>query len=146
MCDALSRHKGFALPGDEAMMRALCGAEPGTDSETVLLLARYQGRMVAGVLAMRCGRSVHYMWGASDRSFARQRPGEAVQWAVIEWALERSCHTYDLEGIDTETNAGVYAFKRKMGGEEVDLPGKQAFPLGVRGALVLRVARWLKWL
>lgn len=144
MCDTLSRHKGFALPGSEALMRALCGEEPGPDSEAVLLLARYQGHMAAGALALRCGRSVHYMWGASDRSFAKQRPGEAVQWAVIEWALEHGCHTYDLEGIVPGSNAGVYAFKRKMGGVEVDLPGKQAFPLCVRGAVMLRVARWLK--
>ena len=144
MCESTSRNKGFALPGSEVLMLALCGKESGPDTEAVLLLARYAGQVAAGALAMRCGRSVHYMWGASDRSFAKHRPGEAVQWAMIEWALQRQCTTYDLEGIVPDPNSGVYAFKRRMGGAEVDLPGKEAFALSARGALALRVARWLR--
>ena len=143
MCESTSRNKGFALPGSEALMLALCGKESGPDTEAVLLLASYAGQVAAGALAMRCGRSIHYMWGASDRSFAKHRPGEAVQWAMIEWALQRQCTTYDLEGIVPDANSGVYAFKRRMGGAEVDLPGKQAFALDAWGALSLRVGRWL---
>ena len=144
MCESTSRDKGFELPGSEALMIALCRQEPGPDTEAVLLLARYEGQVAAGALALRCGRSVHYMWGASDRSFAKQRPGEAVQWAMIEWALQRQCITYDLEGIVPDPNSGVYAFKRRMGGAEIDLPGKEAFQLSTRGALALRVAQWLR--
>ncbi len=143
MCESISRDKGFVLPGSEALMLRLCALEPGPDVEAVLFLARYEGRVAAGALAIRCGNSVHYMWGASDRTFARQRPGEAVQWAVIEWALRKGCHRYDLEGIDPEKNPGVYEFKRKMGGKEVDLPGKQGFPLGTVGKVLLFAGRRL---
>lgn len=144
MCAALSEKKGFALPGSEALMRVLCSVGPGQDSEAVLFLARYRNQIAAGAIVIRCGSSVHYMWGASDRSYARQRPGEAVQWGVIEWALEQGCRTYELEGVAPETNPGVYEFKRKMGGKEVELPGKRAYSLGLRGVVILMAGRWLK--
>ena len=56
---------------------------------------------------------------------AKRRVGEAVQWGAIEWALDRGCTLYDLEGIDPERAPTVYAFKKKMGGREVMLAGKQ---------------------
>ena len=143
MCEATSRAKNFVLSGSLRLMQALCASEPGADAEAALMLARFETRVAAGVLAMRCGRSIHYMWGASDRAFAKQRVGEAVQWAVIEWALQKGCATYDLEGIDAESNSGVTVFKRKMGGMEVELPGRRAHTLGVTGAVLLRAARWL---
>ena len=144
LCKRLSLEKGFALPGSEALMRTLCTMEHGPDADAVLFLAHHiDERIAAGALVMRCGLTAHYMWGATERAFAKQRPGEAVQWAVIEWCLENRLRIYDLEGIDPQDNPSTSLFKRKMGGKEVVLPGKQAFPLGVRGALVLRAARWL---
>jgi lipid II:glycine glycyltransferase (peptidoglycan interpeptide bridge formation enzyme) len=81
------------------------------------------------------------MWGATDRKYSKQRPGEATQWAVIEWALEQGCSLYDLEGIDLEGNPGVYAFKKKMGGEEVVLEAPRLNPLTLRGKLIAPLVR-----
>ena len=109
--------------------------------EARLLLARHEGQIAAGAFLMRCGRSLHYFWGATDRRYAKQNVGEAVQWAAIEWGLDRGCVRYDLEGVDPRGNPGVYAFKRKMGGEEVELAGQSFSPLGLRGALACMALR-----
>jgi len=78
-----------------------------------------------------------------DRRFAKQRPGEALQWGIIEWALTLGIQTYDLEGIDPASNSGTSRFKMKMGGRKVELPGKRAYPLTVAGRTMLRVGQWL---
>jgi lipid II:glycine glycyltransferase (peptidoglycan interpeptide bridge formation enzyme) len=137
LCTLVSRTKGFELPGSLALMRRLVGLGRSGDVEVNLLLAHHEGSIAAGVFLMRCGRSLHYIWGASDRDHAKARVGEAVQWAAIEWGLERGCNRYDLEGIDARRNPGVYQFKRKWGGAEVELVGKRLVPLDWRGAVTL---------
>jgi CelD/BcsL family acetyltransferase involved in cellulose biosynthesis len=68
-----------------------------------------------------------------DRDLRRQRPGEALYWGEIDWALQEGLRLFDLEGIDREHNPGTYDFKRRMGGTEVALPGKSAMPLTLAG-------------
>jgi len=140
MCSDISQNKGFELPGSEQLMQKLLYSPMAPDQEMHLFLAMYKGRIAAGAFIARSGRHVHYFWGATDRELSRQRVGEAVQWAVIKWAYEQGCGRYDLEGIDPVNNPGVYAFKKKMGGEEVDLIGKKYYPLNIRGRIISLVA------
>ena len=132
----VSQRKGFELPGSEALMQQLLRSTSALGQEMHLFLAKHEGKIGAGVFVARSGRHAHYFWGASDRALSRQRVGEAVQWAVIEWALAQGCNRYDLEGIDPINNPGVYAFKKKMGGDEVRLRGKFTTPLNWRGAVI----------
>jgi hypothetical protein len=143
LCEQISKEKKFALPGSESLLAALCAAQPSADVEARLFVARLAGELVAGAMVLRCGRTLHYFWGAVDRRFAKQRPGEAVHWGVIEWGMENGLETYDLEGIDPETNPGTYQFKMKMGGQRVSLPGKRAYPLGIAGRVVFKAGKWL---
>jgi len=143
MCAQISQDKGFELPGSEALMQQLLFS-PQTDGEEMqLFLAKYEGRIGAGAFVARSGKHLHYFWGASDRELSRQRVGEAVQWAVIEWGIEQGCSRYDLEGIDPINNPGVYAFKKKMGGEEVALEGKHAVPLTLSGRIAALVGKMM---
>ena len=64
----------------------------------------------------------------------------------MEWAVSQGCTRYDLEGIDPDNNPGVYAFKKKMGGEEVDLAGKEYQPLNMLGKLGCQAAKVLRLL
>jgi hypothetical protein len=139
LCASISRVKSFRLPASVALMKCLLEREEGGAVEARLFVARHQGRLGAGAFLIRCGGSVHYFWGATDRALSKERVGEAVQWAAIEWALAKKCRCYDLEGIDPQYNPGVYEFKKKMGGREITLIGKQHYPLGIRG----RLASWL---
>lgn len=142
LCERLSREKRFVLPGSESLMRRLCVRE-AADAQAVLFLAQYDKRMAAGALVMRCGLRAHYMWGATDRQFAKQRPGEAVHWAVIEWCLENGLRTYDLEGVDPQDNRSTSQFKKKMGGKEVILPGRFAYPLTILGRFAVAAGKAL---
>ena len=138
MCSAVSRTKAFTLPGSLPLVKELL-CRDGGEVEARLFLARRGVDIGAGALVIRCGRSLHYMWGAVDRAFSKDCVGEAVQWGAVEWGLANSCLIYDLEGLDPDANAGTTAFKRKMGGQEVELAGKEYFPFGLRGALAARV-------
>lgn len=141
MCAQISQDKGFELPGSEALMQRLLFSPQTEGEEMQLFLAKHEGRLGAGAFVARSGNHLHYLWGASDRELSRQRVGEAVQWTVIEWGMAEGCSRYDLEGIDSVNNPGVYAFKKKMGGEEVHLAGKHAVPFTLMGRLALVVGR-----
>lgn len=144
LCEKISKDKNFSLRGSEPLMQALCAAPASAQTEAKLFVARVDGRLAAGAMILRCGRSIHYFWAAMDRSFVKQHPSEAIQWAVIQWGVESSLDTYDLEGIDPMNNPGTTQFKMKLGAKEMALPGRRAYPLGIIGRLVLRVGLSLR--
>jgi peptidoglycan pentaglycine glycine transferase (the first glycine) len=96
-----------------------------------LLLAEYQGQLLAGLMAFACGRRAWYFYGASSNEDRHRMPNYALQWAAIRWAKERGCETYDLWGVPDEEEEvleqdftqrsdglwGVYRFKRGFGGQ-----------------------------
>jgi len=139
LCRSISERKQFRLAQSLAMILQLL-KQTTSEVEAKLFLARYKGRIGAGACIIRCGRSLHYFWGGTDREASEARVGEAVQSAVIEWGMEQCCTHYDLEGIDPVGNPGTYAFKKKMGGREVALEGKRYYPLCLRG----RVLNWIE--
>lgn len=141
LCMKISRIKKFRLDISPERIQALI-ENPTLDADARLFVARRSGSILAGALVLRVGRSWHYFWGGTNRSAGDFRAGEAVQWAIIETAIAEGGVRYDLEGIDDEGNAGTAAFKRKMGGIEVALPGHEVQPLGLRGralALAMRL-------
>lgn len=124
LCQTTSRNKKFYLNTSDKLMSQLLQSEPG-GVESNLFVARHEGHFCGGAFIIRCGESIHYLWGATDRQYAKLSIGEALQWEVIEWALSQQCKKYDLEGIDEKKNSGTYHFKKKLGGEVVTLPGVQ---------------------
>jgi peptidoglycan pentaglycine glycine transferase (the first glycine) len=95
-----------------------------------LLLAEFQGQLLAAVMVFALGQKAAYLYGASSDQERNRMPNYAVQWAAIQWAKERGCTSYDLWGIpdlpteELEANFtqrhrglwGVYRFKRGFGG------------------------------
>jgi hypothetical protein len=142
LCTRVSEMKGFELRYSPALIARLTGSRSADEVEAQLFVARCDGRIAAGALAFRCGGSIHYFGGASDRAFTKQHPGEAVHWSIVEWGLSLGCRIYDLEGIDPQGNPGTYAFKKKMGGEEVHLARRQVLPLSLKGQLLAPVATY----
>jgi hypothetical protein len=47
-----------------------------------------------------------------------------------------------MEGIDRVRNPGTYAFKKKFGGREIVLAGKQYFPLSAIGSALVLLSRF----
>jgi lipid II:glycine glycyltransferase (peptidoglycan interpeptide bridge formation enzyme) len=102
-----------------------------------LLLASYQGEVLAAVMAFALGRRAWYFYGASsDRERNRMAPYLA-QWEAMRWAKARGALTYDLWGVPDEPEQtleaefemrraglwGVYRFKRGFGGRLVRTVG-----------------------
>ena len=142
LCEAIGQRKEFDVSGSEALLSALLSTRDG-GVEARLFVARYHEGLAAGAVVLRCGRTLHYFWGAVDRAYAKQRAGEAVHGAIIDWAIEQGIERYDLEGIDPAANPGTYAFKMKMGAREVVLPGRRAYPLTIAGRAAITAGRLL---
>lgn len=107
--------------------------------DAALLVAEFDGSLVAGAIVLKHGNEAIYMFGASARSAQRHMPTHLLQFEAMKWARERGCSTYDLWGIpptdtppdeasEDELNVrsglwGVYRFKQGFGGDTVSYPG-----------------------
>lgn len=144
LCNALSAIKGFSLPGSEALMLELIrSSSPDGKVGMSLYVGDIGGVIAGGALVARSGRYLHYFWGASDRRFSKYRVSEAIHWQVIQDGVAAGMVRYDLEGIDPVGNPGVYQFKRKMGGDEMALCGKEVTPLSWSGRIAVGAGRRL---
>jgi peptidoglycan pentaglycine glycine transferase (the first glycine) len=102
-----------------------------------LLLAEYEGRLLAGLVAFAMGDMACYMYGASSNEGRNLMPTYLLQWEAMLWAKEQGCRCYDLWGVPDEEEGtleeeftqrsdglwGVYRFKRGFGGRLVRTVG-----------------------
>jgi hypothetical protein len=77
-----------------------------------LLLARYEGRVIAGVVhRFFPGGVMEYAANNSLDSALQLRPNDLLQWRAIEWGC--------TEGLTKYSLGGAHPFLRKFGGEVV---------------------------
>ena len=141
LCQQVSNHKKFKLNGSVGLLHYLLNNNETAEVEAKLFLATLDNALTAGAFILRVGKTVHYMWGAVDRKYSKERVGEFIQWHIISWACAAGYHRYDLEGIDEVANPGVASFKKKMGGEIIALPGKAIYPLSKIGSLAAKLIK-----
>src|SRR5207244_1915714 len=96
--------------------------------QACLLLAEYQGQLLAGIFVGLFARQGIYLYGASGNEQRNLMPNYLLQWGAIRWAKREGATEYDLWGIqptdnEDEAMAGVYRFKRGWGGEVVRFVG-----------------------
>ncbi|HFC12704.1 MAG TPA: peptidoglycan bridge formation glycyltransferase FemA/FemB family protein [Anaerolineae bacterium] len=98
--------------------------------DATILLAEFEGKLLAGVLLIKNGQQCVYLAGGSSNEERNRMPSYAVQWAAIRWAKQHGCTVYDMWGLpdeDAETLEagfkerndglwGVYRFKRGFNG------------------------------
>jgi lipid II:glycine glycyltransferase (peptidoglycan interpeptide bridge formation enzyme) len=99
----------------------------------VLLVAKYEGQPLAGLMAFAQGNTAWYFYGASTNQERNRMPTYLLQWEAMRWAKRNGCQTYDLWGVPDQPEPvleetfldrsdglwGVYRFKRGFGGEVV---------------------------
>ncbi|HEX7974194.1 MAG TPA: peptidoglycan bridge formation glycyltransferase FemA/FemB family protein [Anaerolineales bacterium] len=99
--------------------------------ECELLIAEFEGRPLAGLMAFAHGTRAWYFYGASSNEYRELMPAYLLQWEAMRWARQRGCTEYDLWGVPDEDEAvleanfetrsgdlwGVYRFKRGFGGK-----------------------------
>ena len=93
-----------------------------------LLLAEYDGQLLAGIFVGLLGKQAIYLYGASSNEQRHLMPNYLLQWEAIQWAKQQGAAVYDFWGIPAtddqdEDMAGVYRFKRGWGGEVVRFLG-----------------------
>ncbi len=99
-----------------------------TKNEARLLLAEYNGQLLAGIFVSVFARQAIYLYGASSNEQRQLMPNYLLQWEAIRWAKSCGAHSYDFWGIpetdaEDEAMAGVYRFKRGWGGRVVQFLG-----------------------
>lgn len=96
-----------------------------------LWFAEFEKRPLAAVMAFKTKYTAYNLFSASNNEERKRMPNYAVQWAVMQWAKDAGCHSYDLWGVpdysEDELEAqfterhdglwGVYRFKRGFGGQ-----------------------------
>jgi hypothetical protein len=99
----------------------------------IVILAQYDGKPVAGHVSSMLGDTCVYLLGASNGVGRATNAAYLLQWKAIQLGKAAGCKWYDLGGIDSLANQGVYTFKKRMGGQEIIIPGPfQLNPPGVR--------------
>ena len=129
------------------------------DGMADLLLAEWEGNLLAGLMLFRLGHKAWYIYGASSNERRNLMPNHLLQWEAIRLGKQKGCLLYDLWGAPDILNEGdpmwgVYRFKQGFGGEFVERIGAWDFPVS-RPAYwlyshiaprVLRAMRWWYWI
>ncbi len=94
-----------------------------------LYMAFYEGKPIAGTLAIWFGDKVWYLYGASSNEHRNLMPNYLLQWNMIQWAVEKGCRIYDFRGVSgdlDESNPlyGLYKFKKGFNGEFTEFVGE----------------------
>ena len=89
------------------------------EQKMVILIARKNGRAVSGLVASTIGTTGIYLLGATGDEGMKAKGAYLLQWHMLRCLKERGCDSYDLGGIDAESNPGVFHFKKGLGGDEV---------------------------
>ena len=97
-----------------------------------LYMAEYQGKPVAGTLAILYGNKVWYLYGASANEARNVMPNYLLQWNMIQWAMENHCDIYDFRGVSgdlDESNPlyGLYRFKKGFNGKFTEFIGEMDY-------------------
>ena len=116
----LSLRKGFPLRSLDYYRKLV--TEFGDDAR--ILVARHEGKNLAGVLSLMYGNKAWYMHGATVEDKGSLHPAEGLHWEMIRWARERGCSFYDFGGTGTDypprednPNYYLYHFKKGFGAE-----------------------------
>ena len=128
---------GFGIHAPEYYRRAYALFHPAGRCE--LLLAEYEGQLLAGVMAFAHGPQAWYLYGASsDQERPRMAPYLA-QWAAMRWARSQGAVAFDLWGVPDEDEAALEAgFEQRHDG----LWGVYRFKRGFGGKLVRTIGAW----
>lgn len=96
--------------------------------DAMLLLAKRDGTVIAGLLNAMWNGTMYYYYGASSYEHRQLMAPYLLQWEAMMHAKRRGCSTYDLLGImppnapENDPWKGITDFKRKFGGSLVLFP------------------------
>lgn len=92
-----------------------------------LLLAHYEGRVIAGMMFLRYRDTLYYKFSASVPANLSVNPNELIMWAGIQYAKEVGCKYLDF-GLSDWDQGGLNFFKRKFAKDEKTITFLQSLP------------------
>ena len=105
------------------------------DSKRIELFLAHHDEHAGAIAAMtltQVGVHAWYSYGASTTVARDLRPSNAIQWRMIQQAIDNGCHVYDLRGIADTLDAqhhlfGLIQFKLGTGGYAQEYVGEWDF-------------------
>lgn len=86
-----------------------------------LLLAEYEGTVIAGMILLGSGTTIRYAYGASDEQYLNLAPNDLLMWTSIKLGGTLGFQTLDM-GRTAYDNEGLMEFKRRWGAIKEPLP------------------------
>jgi len=79
----------------------------------------YENIPVVSALIFKYGKTIWYMFGATDGKYRHTCAAHLLQWKIIQWAKEQGVTIYDQRGITPNPEPGtagygVYFFKKQF--------------------------------
>src|SRR6185436_9409633 len=118
MCRLQKIPHAFTAGSLEAMRTCLA------DSLTLLVASDDSGEPVAVRGYGRFGERAYELIAAVTALGRKVYANYTLMWRVLEMAREQGVRTYDVSGADAQDAAGVYAFKKGLGGRLVRYAGE----------------------
>lgn len=108
-----------------------------------LYLAYYDGKAIAGSIAVYWGDKLWYFYGASSNEYRNMMPNYLVQWEMIKWAVEKGCRIYDFRGYSgvNDDSDGLYRFKTGFDGKPVEFMGEMDLTLKPLAAKIVAASQ-----
>jgi lipid II:glycine glycyltransferase (peptidoglycan interpeptide bridge formation enzyme) len=113
-----------------------------------LFLVRHEEKVLSGAISFLLPPQCWYVFGASSNEGRNLMPNHAMQWAMMQWAKENNCTTYDFRGVHDvrqdpnyadfggdlqralmESSDGLVRFKAGFGAQLVEYIGEYDWPL-----------------
>ena len=86
-----------------------------------ILLAEYEGNVIASMVLFASGDTVRYAYGASDEHYLHLAPNNLLMWTAITWGSTHGYKILDM-GRTARDNEGLMEFKRRWGAVQEALP------------------------
>jgi len=87
-----------------------------------LRIARFEEKIIAGMIVIFFGDTVYYLYGGSSYAYRNLMAPYLLHWDTILMAKNNGFRQYDFWGIDEKRWPGVTRFKKGFGGKIVLFP------------------------
>ena len=110
-----------------------------------VLASFFEGKPVASAMFIYYGHEVVYLYSGADPAFNHVAGSYALQWKMLNFALEHGFKRYNFYGVRPEAGNGVFEFKNGFRATVEELWGTYIFPLSPLGKLYVARKKYHKY-
>lgn len=112
----MRQRKRYATTSNVSDFIAIQGDLPPAHKLRVFL-ASNRGVLAAGVVVGKVGDTGVFLHGATSNAGMTTNSSYLLQWRAIQWLKAAGATSYNLHGINPDTNPGTYRFKAGLAGK-----------------------------